>query len=64
MAIPLYRIKEGETAPRVPHFLRGKFFELVDVGPEGQWDKDGNPVVLGWLNIMSNGTIEIGEPGE
>lgn len=47
----------------IPEFLRGKFFELVNLGDEGEFEENGEPVMLGWVHIREDGTIEFGEPG-
>ena len=63
MSQTLYKTEEGKVAPRVPDFLRGRFFDLVDLGPDGNYEADGSPVILGWVNIDHNGIVEFGEPG-
>lgn len=47
----------------IPEFLRGRFFELVNFGDDGEFEDDGEPVMLGWVFIREDGTIEFGEPG-
>lgn len=62
MAISLLKLKEGETVPKIPEWLKGKFFELM-VEPVENGDDVTEWEYAGWLHISDDGTIEIGEPG-
>jgi len=65
MAITLLKMKEGETVPKIPEWLRGKFFELhkevtYSIDEDCSYE---DFEYAGWLHIKDDGTIEIGEPG-
>lgn len=63
MAMTMYKIEEGKVAPRVPEFLRGKFFELYNPDNEVIRDHAFGPEYVGWVHFRDDGTIEFGEPG-
>lgn len=66
MAVTMYKIEEGKVAPRVPDFLRGKFFELHTNPNFNDYDENGKQLTdsyMGWIHIRDDGSIEIGEPG-
>jgi len=57
----LYVTKEGEPAPVIPDFLRGRFYELTEeiVTEEGKTNE-----YAGWVWFKIDGTMIFGEPGE